>query len=34
MIVQHLSNLGLIDEYHLMVHPLVVGTGRYLFRDV
>jgi dihydrofolate reductase len=33
-IVQQLSNLGLIDEYQLMVHPLILGTGKYLFRDV
>ncbi len=26
-IVQQLSNLGLIDEYQLMVHPLILGAG-------
>ena len=33
-IVRQLSNLGLIDEYQLMVVPVVLGAGKYLFRDV
>lgn len=33
-IVQHLANLNLIDEFELMVHPLVLGTGKYLFNGV
>ncbi|OGO38737.1 MAG: deaminase [Chloroflexi bacterium RBG_16_57_11] len=33
-IVQQLTNRGLIDEYLIIVTPVVVGTGKPLFKDV
>jgi dihydrofolate reductase len=33
VLVQTLIENGLIDEYRLFVHPLVLGTGKRLFRD-
>jgi dihydrofolate reductase len=28
-----LGSRGLVDEYHLMIHPIVLGTGKRLFED-
>ncbi len=33
-IVQQLSNLGLVDEYGLLVIPVILGAGKSLFKDV
>ena len=33
-IVQQFANLGLIDEYSLVVIPLILGKGRPLFENV
>jgi len=33
-IVQQFANLGLIDEYWLLVIPVILGAGKYLFKDV
>lgn len=33
-IVQQFANLDLIDEYHLIVNPIILGAGKYLFKDV
>jgi dihydrofolate reductase len=33
VLIQSLMPRGLIDEYMLMIHPLVLGSGRRLFPD-
>jgi dihydrofolate reductase len=33
-IVQQFAKLGLIDEFQLMVNPVILGAGKYLFRDM
>jgi len=32
-IVRALTNLGLIDEYQLLVHPTILGNGKPFFQD-
>lgn len=32
-IVQQLTSLGLIDEYQVLVHPVLLGGGKSLFGD-
>ena len=29
-----LGNLGVIDEYQLAIHPIVIGTGLPLFKNI
>ena len=31
-LAQSLAEYGLVDEYHLMVHPVVLGEGKRLFK--
>ena len=33
-IVRTFMQLGLIDEYQLLVHPIVLGAGKPLFKDI
>ncbi len=33
-IVQQLTNLGLTDEYQILVHPVLLGGGKALFANV
>jgi dihydrofolate reductase len=27
-------NLGLIDEYYLLINPIILGEGKALFKDL
>ena len=33
-LAQSLSRLGLIDEYNLVMHPIVLGSGKPLFTEL
>lgn len=33
-VVQALTNLGLIDEYQLLIHPDILGGGKPLFKNI
>lgn len=33
-IVQALTNLNLIDEYQILLHPVILGDGKPLFQDI
>ena len=33
-LVRTLTNLSLIDEYQILVHPVILGSGKPLFQDI
>ena len=33
-LVQRFTTAGLVDEYHLYINPVVLGSGKPLFKDV
>lgn len=34
VLVQSLTNAGLVDEYRILIHPVIVNTGRRLFEHL
>ena len=34
ILVQSLTNANLVDEYRILVHPVIVGEGRHLFDNI
>jgi dihydrofolate reductase len=33
-VIQQLANMDFIDEYELMVVPIILGDSKYLYKDV
>ena len=33
-LASQLAELGLIDEYHFVIHPIIIGEGRRLFEGI
>ena len=33
-LVQSLTNMGLVDEYRIVVHPVILGNGKRLFDNI
>jgi dihydrofolate reductase len=33
-LASQLTELGLIDEYHIVVHPIIIREGRRLFEGI
>jgi len=34
ILVQSLTNANLVDDYRILVHPVIVGEGRHLFSNI
>jgi dihydrofolate reductase len=33
-VVRQLTHFGLVDEYHLLIHPVILGNGKPLFKGM